>query len=162
MKIRRTRRNKLFAGVGGLLLVIAAVLLVLSFVGVPPAGKLLGGAYNYAFSLEEDRTYGFYLSSGWFGLATGVVRLKNRDDKTIMLKSEYVSGDRWVACGTDTLEPGQDRHWDFKGSWRVKTSPPVFGWGGLALTPTIVDVRESGGGGGEWGLQMGPYGRCKK
>ncbi len=43
-KINWTRRNKLFAGLGGLAVVLVVVLLVFTFVGMPGGDKLFGGA----------------------------------------------------------------------------------------------------------------------
>ena len=137
MKINWTRKTKLWAGVVGLA-VIVVVLLVFSFVGIPGGGKLLGEV-----TISGNR---IYLNSDWWGLCTGVITLKNETAQPMHLLSFDSDG---VQHAGDTLNPGETKSYDYKGSWTVTSDQKL---------PTIIGDRGSGGGAGEGGLRMGPYG----
>ena len=106
---------------------------------------------NMAPKLGSD-VHGNYMeiiSGGLGGTATGVIGLLNDSDQPVRLESCYQDGNNWKKWGEDTLFPGQEECYDFKGTWRIY----YFG------TLPIVDFyKDSGGGYGEWGLKMGPNG----
>ncbi len=142
-----TRRAKVVTGISSLLVVVAAVLLVFSFTGVPMGGGLLGTA-----SVDRGRDgigpY-FNLQSGLGGMQTGSITLKNNTKNKITLKSyrHYIT-DNNELWGWDYLNPGEQKKYDFyRGIWHL------YYFNG---EPTIVDCKTSGGGGIEGGLRMGP------
>jgi uncharacterized protein YjbI with pentapeptide repeats len=138
MKINWTRKNKIWTGIGGLVVAVLAALLVFSFVGIPGGGKLLGEV-----TISGNR---ISLNSDWWGLCTGVITLKNETAQPMHLLSFDSDG---VQHAGDTLNPGETKSYDYKGSWTVTSDQKL---------PTIIGDRGSGGGAGEGGLRMGPYG----
>lgn len=79
MKTCSTRRTRLLVGVGSLAAVMVAVLMTLALGGMPSGGSLMGEA-----TVSGNR---ILLHSGRWGLATGVITLKNNTSQDIYLFS---------------------------------------------------------------------------
>ncbi|MGI5834948.1 MAG: hypothetical protein ACOX87_00470 [Chloroflexota bacterium] len=144
-----TQRAKVFTSICSLAVVVGVVLLVFGFAGMPVGGYLFGTA---SVDRGRDNTGPYFvLESGFFGQQTGTITLKNQAATQIALRSySYTGGGDnggYHLWGWDNLKPGDQKKFDFQGSWRL------YYFNG---EPTIVDCRTSGGGGIEGGLRMGP------
>ena len=143
MKINWTRKNKIWTGIGGLVVAVLAALLVFTFIGMPGGGKLLGKAEIDTGSKR------IYLWSDWIGLATGVVELRNNTSQNIFLFSITNGlGSEGELHGGDFLKPGETKKFDYKGWWIIEAEP---------VLPTLLSDQGSGGGAGEGGLRMGRW-----
>ncbi|MGI5837631.1 MAG: hypothetical protein ACOX87_14225 [Chloroflexota bacterium] len=143
-RLRWTRQAKILTG--SLVVVFAAGLLAFSFMGLPISGALAGTAV--VDKGRDSRGPYFDLDSGFLGLQTGFILLKNNTKNMITLQS-YKQSKLSELWGWDTLKPGEQKKFDFKGHWNL------YYFNG---EPTIVDCETSGGGGIEGGLRMGPNG----
>ncbi len=92
---------------------------------------------------------GKYLEINAGGFYTGVIGLRNDSGETVTLRSYYnglIGAGFW---GQDTLAPHQEKRFDFRGAWLIYYSGAL---------PVVDYYVLSGGGAGEGGLKMGPYG----
>ncbi len=140
-----TRQAKIL--IGSLVVVIAVGLLAFNVVGLPIISGALAGTAVVDKGRDSRGPY-YDLDSGFGGLQTGFILLKNNTKNMITLQSykQMKLDELW---GWDTLKPGEQKKFDFKGHWNL------YYFNG---EPTIVECETSGGGSIEGGLRMGPYG----